>query len=874
MGAGVMRRVAGVMAVAGCAAAVGVVGLPRAAGQPVGTAFTYQGELRADGALGEGVFDFRFRVYDSAAGTTQVGPTVCVDDVSVVGGRFTVQLDFGGIFVGTERYLEIQVRADTGLGCADPTGLEVLSGLQRIAPTPQALYAPSAGVAANASLLNGQSSAFFQNAGNLTSGVIPSARIQGNYAQAVNFTSIGNTFAGSGAALTSLNATNISSGTISVARLPNPLVMIGSVAGDGVIFGQNTATTASSAGVRGLATQSSGLGQGVLGSALSPDGAGVRGLNTATSGTAYGVWGTTNSTVGAGVRGEADNGSGVNAGGWFRTLSGSGYGVRGQNSAASGSGVGGYFTSASPTGRALLAESLFDGSSTVAGRFVGSSTGTGIEAEGLFAGRFTSGETGTNGGSAIVAEALGTVGEPRAGEFSVVGTFARGVVVTAVTQGVNSTISGISGVAVSGLSSSTTATGGPIGGIFQVNSPTGVGVVGVHNSTTGNSAGVLGQSSSTTVNAAAVRGQSLATTGAPIGGDFTAESPNGTAVRGLVTSTTGSAWAGWFTTNSTTGRGLRVESLATTGTGTAGEFFATSPDAIAVRGRGLAGTGTAAAVEGESASASSNAVGVRGLVTPTTSGPFAAGVRGVNNGTNSNGLGVLGTHAGTGTGVRGSSSGVGVQGVTFGTSSSAGGVIGEEPSGGSGHAVWAFGSTAATGTKSFQIDHPLEPETKFLNHFSVESPEPYTIYRGTAQLDGRGAAEIELPAYFAEVNRDPTVTLTAVGAPMPGLHLATDVEGNRFAVAGGAPGMRIHWRVEATRNDRWMRAYGAAHPTEQEKDASTRGKFLNPELFGKPMDLRILPWSSKEEIAPVVTSDPEADRKPSDPAATELKTIK
>lgn len=59
------------------------------------TTFTYQDELRDGATPANGAYDVRFRLFDSAAGTTQLGPALCVDNVSVVDGRFVVNLDFG-----------------------------------------------------------------------------------------------------------------------------------------------------------------------------------------------------------------------------------------------------------------------------------------------------------------------------------------------------------------------------------------------------------------------------------------------------------------------------------------------------------------------------------------------------------------------------------------------------------------------------------------------------------------------------------------------------------------------------------------------------------------------------------------------------------
>lgn len=110
-----------------------------------GTAFTYQGRLDASGGPTSGLHDFRFTLYTSATGGVVIASPVCVDDVDVVDGVFTVLLDFGPVFTAPfERHLEVAVRQNTGLGCSDLTGYETLSPRQQITATPLALHATSA----------------------------------------------------------------------------------------------------------------------------------------------------------------------------------------------------------------------------------------------------------------------------------------------------------------------------------------------------------------------------------------------------------------------------------------------------------------------------------------------------------------------------------------------------------------------------------------------------------------------------------------------------------------------------------------------------------------------------------------------------------
>lgn len=157
-----------------------------AAGQPLTPAFTYQGELNVAGTPPTGTYDFRFRLFDALSGGGQVGATLCADNVAVDAGRFAATLDFGAQFSGAQRFLEIDVRQDTGLSCANAAGFTTLGGRQPLTAAPFASYSLSAGSAttsANSTSLNGQPASFYTNAANLSAGTISDARLSANVAQ-------------------------------------------------------------------------------------------------------------------------------------------------------------------------------------------------------------------------------------------------------------------------------------------------------------------------------------------------------------------------------------------------------------------------------------------------------------------------------------------------------------------------------------------------------------------------------------------------------------------------------------------------------------------------------------------------------------------
>jgi hypothetical protein len=492
-------------------------------------------------------------------------------------------------------------------------------------------------------------------------------------------------------------------------------------------------------------------------------------------------------------------------------------------------------------------------------------------------------------GPTILGKSVATSGFTYGARFEATGPLARGVLgyalsTTGESYGVYGLSDSVSGTGVFGWTRATTGT--TYGGYFQSSSSSGTGVYGEALAASGSTYGVYGKSRSPT--GVGVYGYASATTGTTYGGKFRTDSPDGYGVlsegrlRVDHNSTTDNAtlrlheleadFARLEFTNTNTERKWHIAGLVGTAVADDRLIFWNSGvgDILSIRGDGT--------VVATNPSTADYTVALHGIISSTSPGAWSVAVRGQNNGTAVHGIGVWGSQNGSGYGVYATSvSGVGVyalasatsgvnygvygrsdstsgigvlgwaaaisgaawgvEGVTSSPDSSAYGVYGVEPSGGAGHAVFANGTLAATGTKSFQIDHPLHPETHYLNHFCTEGPEPYNVYRGTVVLDANGEAWVQLPDYFEALNRDPSYHLTAIGAPMPNLHVAVEIQGNRFKIAGGVPGKKVSWEVKAIRNDLWVQRYG--YQTEQEKEDAIKGKYLNPELYGQPKELGI-----------------------------------
>jgi len=170
-----------------------------------GTAFTYQGRLNDGANPANGRYDFRFKLYADSLGNTPAGSSYLTNAIPATNGLFTVAIDFGaGIFTGSNYWLEVDVKTNNA------GSYTVLSPLQGVMPMPYAIFA--------------------NTAGNVT-GAVPAAQLSGTIANGAlpaspNFsgTVAASAFSGGGASLTSLNANNLSSGTIPLAQLPGAVV--------------------------------------------------------------------------------------------------------------------------------------------------------------------------------------------------------------------------------------------------------------------------------------------------------------------------------------------------------------------------------------------------------------------------------------------------------------------------------------------------------------------------------------------------------------------------------------------------------------------------------------------------------------------------
>jgi len=257
----------------------------------LGTAFTYQGELKQSGAPVTGSGDFQFSLWDAASGGAQIGATVPASAVAVDDGRFTAALDFGAAaFDGDARWLEIAVDDPSNTGT-----FTTLTPRQPLSAAPYALQ--TRGI-------------FVDDAGEVGIGTTnPSAplHVSGDGSRTVR---VRNSSATGGAAIAA-EAT----------------------AGSGFAVGLDAyVSSPSGVGVYSFNEAESGDGHAVQAETASPDGVAISGYasNDDSHSTGIGVYGRSNGDNGAaGVYGETTASGGSTFG--VRGVSASGTGVRGSH---------------------------------------------------------------------------------------------------------------------------------------------------------------------------------------------------------------------------------------------------------------------------------------------------------------------------------------------------------------------------------------------------------------------------------------------------------------------------------------------------------------------------------------------------------------
>ena len=155
------------------------------------------------------------------------------------------------------------------------------------------------------------------------------------------------------------------------------------------------------------------------------------------------------------------------------------------------------------------------------------------------------------------------------------------------------------------------------------------------------------------------------------------------------------------------------------------------------------------------------------------------------------------------------------------------------------------GGTLSKAGGSFKIDHPLDPENKYLSHSFVESPDMMNIYNGNVVTDASGTAIVTMPDYFDALNRDFRYQLTVVGEQFAQARVASKMANRSFIIRTDKPNIEVSWQVTGIRQDAWANAHRI--PVEEDKPEKERGLYLHPELYQQPIEKSEV-WALRPEM--------------------------
>jgi hypothetical protein len=134
------------------------------------------------------------------------------------------------------------------------------------------------------------------------------------------------------------------------------------------------------------------------------------------------------------------------------------------------------------------------------------------------------------------------------------------------------------------------------------------------------------------------------------------------------------------------------------------------------------------------------------------------------------------------------------------------------------------GNFTCSGNKQFRIDHPLDPQNKYLYHSCVESPDMMNVYNGNVVTDESGYAVVVLPDWFEALNREFRYQLTVLDDTDDDAFVLAKVvrkvTANQFTIRTSAPHTEVSWQITGIRHDPWAEAHRTI--VEVDKSAPVR----------------------------------------------------
>lgn len=415
-------------------------------------------------------------------------------------------------------------------------------------------------------------------------------------------------------------------------------------------------------------------------------------------------------------------------------------------------------------------------------------------------------------------------------------------------RGVFGEASGVYGRGVYGIASLAAYPVINYGGFFVAEGSSGRGVYGRANGSSG--MGVNGSSSgldgygiygtASGRSGRGVYGEASATSGGTsYGGYFIARNDGGIGVYGSAPATSNAKnYGGYFEAAGRDGRGVYGEATNSNNVTNYGGYF---------RANGKDGVGIKGVAEG------SNGIGVHGFASDYGREEGSANYGGYFESQGDHGYGVFGFSDTfqRGYGVYGYAIGAYGRGVVgYSQNNNYGiGVYGYgRPGSGQSYAGYFEGEMAVThqaffdegvniqgnltkGAGSFKIDHPIDPENKYLSHSFVESPDMMNIYNGNIVTDYNGYVSIELPEWFDALNKDFRYQLTVIGDFAQAI-VSEEISNNHFSIKTDKPNVKVSWQVTGIRQDAYANANRIL--VEEMKGDKDRGKYLHPIVYNLP----------------------------------------
>jgi len=195
---------------------------------PIGTAFTYQGRLQQSGGPASGLYDFQYSLWDADTAGTPVGSVQAASAVGVTNGLFTVTLDFGSVFNGSARWLEIGVCTNGG------SAFTALVPRQQLTATPYAVTAGAVsgpidgGAIVNGSITSAQLASGAVTAANIASNSVTAGQLAAG-AAAANLNAASQSGVASGGLVMSLTDNNsalVNAGYVRIGMTATPDVWL------------------------------------------------------------------------------------------------------------------------------------------------------------------------------------------------------------------------------------------------------------------------------------------------------------------------------------------------------------------------------------------------------------------------------------------------------------------------------------------------------------------------------------------------------------------------------------------------------------------------------------------------------------------------